>query len=220
MLDVFKAQLKAKTKAAGVNLSQKRIDAYADRLHKKNPDVKEVAEHDTLIDELDELVSFADVAKEDDRVRTLEAKSRPTTKKKPQEEDDEIDDEETEESSSGKKQRDRTPAWAKALMEKVDRLEGEKRVTSIKEKIAEKLKGKEIPEKFYSKRALPEKEEDLDTFVSEIETDWTELKQENNNLGLAGSSAPASGSGGSKDANVDKTIEAWAGSGKEDTSKK
>jgi ribosomal protein L12E/L44/L45/RPP1/RPP2 len=50
MLDVFKAQLKAKTKAAGVNLSQKRIDAYADRLHKKNPDVKEVAEHDTLID--------------------------------------------------------------------------------------------------------------------------------------------------------------------------
>jgi hypothetical protein len=76
MLDVFKARLKAKTKAAGVNLSQKRIDAFADRLHKKNPAITEEADHDTAIDELDEVVSFKDIAKDDDRLRTLEAKSK------------------------------------------------------------------------------------------------------------------------------------------------
>lgn len=219
MLDTFKARLKAKTKAAGVNLSQKRIDAFADRLHKKNPEAKEDAEHDTLIDELDELVSFADVAKEDDRVRTLEARAKQPAKTKNQESDDD-DTEDEDEQEKGAKPKDRTPKWAKDLIAEVQNLKAEKKVTSIKTQLAEKLKGKEIPEKFYHKRALPEKEEDLDAFVSEIENDWTELKQETNNALLGGNGKPAGGTGGStKDADVDKAIDAWASEGKKDDAK-
>jgi hypothetical protein len=50
-----------------MNLSQKMIDAFAARLDKKNPNITDEAEHDTLIDELNELVSFSDISKEDDR---------------------------------------------------------------------------------------------------------------------------------------------------------
>jgi hypothetical protein len=36
MIDTYKARLKAKSTAAGANLSQKRIDALADRLQKSS----------------------------------------------------------------------------------------------------------------------------------------------------------------------------------------
>lgn len=206
-LDTFKARLKAKTKAAGVNLSQKRIDAFADRLHKKNPDVTDDAAHDALIDALDELVAFADVAKEDDRVRTLE------TKASKQKDGDNPDDDPDKNKGKDKPAGDDVPAWAKSLMDEVKSLRADKQQSSIKSKLAEKLKDK-VPEKFYSKRALPDKEEDLDAFVAEVETDWSELKQENNNLGLGATSVPG-GTAGPKTDNVDADIEAWASKGAE-----
>lgn len=209
MHDVFKARLKAKTKAAGVNLSQKRIDAYADKLHKKNPDVTDEAAHDELIDALDELVDFKEIAKEDDRVRTLEARS----KNKSSEEEDDDADEPTAGKAKPAKKDDDVPAWAKGLIDTVNTLKAEKQTSSMKDQLAQKLKDKNIPEKFYSKRALPEKEEELDGFVAEIENDWTELKQENNNLGLGGSSKPVSGTPDASASNVAKDIEAWAGTG-------
>jgi hypothetical protein len=197
MLDTFKARLKAKAKALGVNLSAKRIDAYADRLHKKNPDVKEETEHDTLIDELDELVSFSEIAKQDDQVRALEAKvkaqpAKPPVKDEADDDDDDSDDDDnSDEQGKGKsksdnkdkKTKDRTPKWAKDLMAKVDSLQSEKNQMTIKAKLAEKLKGEDgtakVPERFYSKWTLPEKEEDLDDFVAEIEAGWTELTKDN-----------------------------------------
>jgi hypothetical protein len=207
MLDVFKARLKAKTKAAGVNLSQKRIDAFADRLHKKNPDTKEETDHDKLIDELDELVAFADVAKEDDRVRTLEAKTKTQSSKSTDDDDDDQDDDPK---SNDQGKRDRTPKWARELMEDLKTLKQEKAQTSIRGKIAEKLKDK-VPEKFYSKRAIPEKDEDLEAFVADVEKDWTDLKQENNNLGLAGTSSPAGSTGSTgKAGEVDADMVAFA----------
>jgi hypothetical protein len=222
MLDVFKARLKAVTKAAGVNnLSQKRIDAFADRLHKKNPDVTELADHDKLINELDELVSFKDIAKEDDKIRTLEARKK---SEEAQDDDDQDDDQDQEPPATkkkpAKKKDDEMPAWAKPLFEKVTALETEKRTGTIKSKLAEKLKDKGIPEKFYSKRALPEKEEDLEDFASEIETDWTELKQDSNNAGLASSSIPAGGTSGVKKGQEDAIIDRWAKSKEPETTKK
>lgn len=192
MLDTFKARLKAKTKAAGVNLSQKRIDAYADRLHKKNPDVKEEAEHDTLIDALDELVSFADTAKQDDQFRTNEAKIKELTAKKPdpktdEDSDDEEDEEEDDETPKGKKkakqEKDksagRMPKWAKALLDEVHGLKAEKSKATIKTMIAAKLKGDDetpkIPEDFYDEWTLPEKEEDIEGFVARVEAKWTKV---------------------------------------------
>jgi hypothetical protein len=58
-LETFKAQLKAKY--SGLNLSQKRIDEISARLHKKNPDLTEEANHDTRLDDLNELMPFADI---------------------------------------------------------------------------------------------------------------------------------------------------------------
>ncbi|MEO6610739.1 MAG: hypothetical protein ABIT05_01360 [Chitinophagaceae bacterium] len=195
MLDTFKARLKAKTKAAGVNLSTKRIDAYADRLHKKNPDTKEESEHDTLIDELDELVSFSEIAKQDDQVRTLEAKVKAQPAKPPvpddddeEEEDDDAADDKGEKKTKkpeGKetKPKDRTPKWALNLMAQVESLKAEKTQANIKTKLAEKLKGEDgaqkVPEKFYSKWTLPEKEDDLDDFVAEIEASWADVTKDN-----------------------------------------
>lgn len=221
MLDVFKARLKAKTKAAGVNLSQKRIDAYADRLHKKNPDVKEEAEHDTLIDDLDELVSFADVAKEDDRVRTIEAKHKPKPAPKNDDQDDESDEEDDDEPSPSRKPKreSQTAKLLKQLVEKVDKLEGEKRTTSIKSKVIEKLKDKGVPEKYWQKWSLPDSEDKIDDFVTEIETGWTELKQDGNNDALGSTTKPAGGSGGSS-TNVEKDIESWASSSAKTDNKK
>lgn len=191
MIDTFKARLKAKTKAAGVNLSQKRIDAFADRLHKKNPDVKEEKEHDDLIDALDELVVFADVAKEDDQIRTKDAQIKKLSEKKPdskkpEDSDEEEEEEEEEEEPKGKKKSKqekekpgRMPKYLQEMAAKLDMLLGEKSKATIKSLIAAKLKGEDgqpkVPEKFYSRWNLPEKEEDIDTFVAEVEAEYTEL---------------------------------------------
>jgi hypothetical protein len=210
MLDTFKARLKAKAKTLGVNLSQKRIDAIADRLHKKFPDVSDDAEHDSLIEEFHEMQPLDELAKQDDRLRTLENKQtnpKPSDQTPPQD----ITKKTGTETATG----DDVPAWAKSLMQTVQTLATEKSQSSIKSKIAEKLKDK-VPEKFYSKRALPEKEEDIDTFIQEVETDWTDLKQENNNLGFASNTPPGSSSSTNPTRDsVMKDIDDWASEGAE-----
>lgn len=201
MLDTFKARLKAKAKALGVNLSTKRIDAIADRLHKRNPDLTDDAEHDTRIDELHELQPLDEIAKADDRIRDLEAKAKgPAPKKKEpelaeDEDDDEAGDDDTKAGKAkGKKKPsdEPPPAWAKALMQTVETLAKDKTHSSIQSKISARLKDK-VPEKFYNKRALPDSEDDLDAFIEDIENDWTDLQQEQTNEGLAKSGKPLGG---------------------------
>jgi hypothetical protein len=109
---------------------------------------------------------------------------------------------------------DEMPSWAKALADEVKTLRQEKAQSTFRSKVAEKLKGK-VPDKFYAKLPLPEKEEDLDQFISDIESDWTEIKQGDNNAGLSGTPTPAGGIGAPKSTNVDKDIEAWATAGSE-----
>ena len=91
---------------------------------------------------------------------------------------------------------DDTPAWAKALMDKVDRLEKEKTQGGMTATLAERLKGK-VPASYYGKRALPEKPEDLDAFVAEIEADYTAFKQELANQGFQQAEPPMGGEQGS-----------------------
>ncbi len=211
MLETFKARLKAKTKASGVNLSQKRIDAIADRLHTKNPEITEDAEHDKLIDDLDEVIDFKELARLEDQVRTAEAKLKPSKPAETKKSDDDPDEEDEEE----KPKRDRTPSWAKGLIdsnkimaEKLERFEGEKTRQTIREKIAnhEKVKGK-IPEKFYGKWQLPEKEEDIDSFIEDVATDYSEIVQENVNQTLLGGRQPISGSKGANDKPTEKELD-------------
>lgn len=210
MLDTFKAQLKAKAKALGVNLSQKRIDAFADRLHKKNPDITEVSDHDAKIDELHELQPLDEVAKADDKARSLEAKltgkANPNQDKKDDDDKKDTDDPEP-------------PKWAQKLINEIDSLKKGQSATTIKEKLSLKLKGEDgkdiVPAAFLKGRALPEKEEDLDSFIEEAKNDWTAFRQEQINAGLMNESTPKSASTTDVAATkVDADIKAWAEKGK------
>lgn len=115
------------------------------------------------------------------------------------------------------------PAWLKGLTSQlatlatqVATLSKEKQTSSMQSRLAEKLKDK-VPAGYYKGRALPEKEEDFDAFVSEIETDWTAFKQEQVNLGLMNTSAPPAGGeqGGVKVDNADADIANWSKSSKQ-----
>ncbi len=173
MLETFKARLK--TKYSGVNLSTKRIDAIADRLHKKFPDLTEEADHDAKLDDLNDLQPFADIAKDDDRIRTLE--NKPKDKEKDQPADPKKDD-----PAPTPKPEDAPPAWAqalidqnKALAEKLEGIEKEKSQMTISQKLAANPKLEGVPEVFWKKRSLPQKEEDIEAFVTEASADWAEV---------------------------------------------
>src|SRR5690606_16005632 len=93
-------------------------------------------ELETRLTALDEALPFVDIAKEDDRIRGLEAaaKKKPAARKPVAEEEDDERDE-------------AMPAWAKALIEgtkalqeTVTGLKGEKVVTDRKSAILAKLK--------------------------------------------------------------------------------
>lgn len=223
-LETFKVRLKAKAKALGANLSQKRIDAIADRLHKKNPELTNEADHDEKIDDFNDLQPLTDIAKGDDHIRTLEAKTKGQPQPQPGDEDDDANDDPLPAKGKGKKKdADEPPAWAKGLIETVSALTKEKTQTSMAAQVAAKLKDK-VPPKYYAGRALPEKEEDLDAFIETVEADYTDFKQDLINQGLMSSSeAPKGGSGGGGDISakaLEANIDSWVASKAEPTTEK
>lgn len=199
MLDTFKARLKAKAKTLGAaSLSNARIDAIAARLHKKYPELTDEADHDTRIDEFNELQPLADIAKEDDRVRTLEAKAKGQPSNQNQDvDDDNVDEPQPSTSKPKKKDTEEIPAWAKGLIDAVNTITKEKTQTSMAAKVAEKLKDV-VPAKFYAGRLLPEKEEDLEAFVETVKADHTSFMQDMINEGLMSATPPLSGGGPGK----------------------
>jgi hypothetical protein len=192
MKDKIIANFKAKFPA--VTLSTKRMDEISDRLSKKITNEDEI---DAKLDEMNELLPFADIQKSDDKIRDLNSKLKTATATK--------DTDPTTQSGStttqgGKDTPDDTPAWAKRLIEsnqqlsqKLAALEKEKTLSNMQSKLAthEKLKG--ISPVFYKGRALPEKEEDLEAFVDGIKTDFDAFKQESNNDVLTNGTKPAGG---------------------------
>jgi hypothetical protein len=179
------SQLRAKY--PGVNLSKKRMDAIADRL---TPKIKDESEIDAKLDELNEILPFADIAKDDDRLRTLEEKSKKPAQQQQQTEKTDTDPETKKEDS---KKEDEMPSWAKELVTEVKSLRQEKVQATMQQKLAahEKLKG--IPSIFYKGRPLPEKEEELDAFVETIAADYATFKAEEAKPELKPDGKPASG---------------------------
>lgn len=175
MIDIFKARLKAKTTAAGVNLSKDRIAAIADRLHKKFPDLTEEADHDQKLDDYNDLQPFDETAKQDDRLRTLEAKTKEPIKQEPPPTDPPKTD----------------PPPAKTDAEKLAALELQfgqlsetvknYQVKDARQKLNEsfqaKLAAKKIPAAF-AKRFSVEKEEDIETVLEEAEADFNTMMTE------------------------------------------
>lgn len=103
-----------------VNLSNDRLNEIADRLSKKPADDADDAAIDLVLDEANELLSFEDIAKSDDRLKNAEALAKknnptppapvPNPEPKPNPEPPKGDD---------------MPAWAKAILDSNKKLEGE-----------------------------------------------------------------------------------------------
>ena len=164
-----------------VNLSIERLDAMADKLAAKITEEDQIEER---VNDLNEVVPFAEIAKQDDRVRTLEAEAKKKTAKStdpPKEDPDKKD-----------KPDDDPPAWAKTLLEKVEKLESGKIATSRREKVLEKLK--DADEKYRNKvlrdfdRMRIDSDEDFETVLSDIVSDFSDFKQLQSNSGLGNDS--------------------------------
>ena len=106
------------------NLSQSRINALAVKLSKKLADDADEEAIDKAVNDFNEIYSFEDIAKEDDRVRSLEKKAKKNQKpstEDPEDEDDEEEEDEDVEGGKSKKDKkpnpDEMPAWAKKLVD-------------------------------------------------------------------------------------------------------
>jgi phenylalanyl-tRNA synthetase alpha subunit len=109
-----------------------------------------------------------------------------------------------------------TPEWAKTLIKqnqelaaKVQTLEKGSVTSGLMDRVKAKLTEKKIPGAFLKGRTI-EKEEEIETLVSEIETDFQAVRQEmvNQNLVVDVPANPTPAS-----TKVDADIEAWANSG-------
>lgn len=139
----FTTQIKARYKAKfpKANLSAAKLDAIVARVDAKT-EADDQDAIDSALDAINEYTPFEEMAREEDKIRDLEAKVKKSPSKKvettieePAKEDDDV------------------PSWAKtlidsnkALSEKLTAIEGEKTVTSRKQQLADKLK--DAPEQF------------------------------------------------------------------------
>ncbi len=151
------------------NFSQKRIDAIVAKLEPKVADDADETAIDDVINQANDFMDFEALAKEDDRIRTLEA-----NQKKPAGE---------ETPNPNPKPDEETPAWAKAMMEKMENIEKGEITKSKANTVAELFSKSEVL------KSLPENQkqswmkrvnleaEDLASEISSLETEYTELKQ-------------------------------------------
>lgn len=171
-----------KTMFPTLNLSNKRLDLIASRIEAKI-DSDETKINDEL-KTMDEYLSFSEIAKEDDRIRTLEARNKelltgkPPTDTTPKADDDQNAND------------DPTTVLLKKILKQNEELQV--KITNIEQKetlgtIRGSLKTnslKDIPESFWGKRIIPTKEEEVQAFVDEVTSDYTAFKQEHADKGL------------------------------------
>lgn len=100
------------------NLSQKRIDEISAKLAKKPADDAEDDAIDLVINDANDFMDFEALAKEDDRVRTLESLAKKAQETPPNPKPTTEDPE-----PPKPKDGDDAPAWAKVLIQKVEAIE-------------------------------------------------------------------------------------------------
>lgn len=97
------------------NLSQKRLDALADKLASKPADDADDAAIDAVINDFNSILSIEDIAREDDRLRTLEAKHKEPAPPTPP----------TPPTPPSPPKGEEVPTWAQAILDSNKKLEGE-----------------------------------------------------------------------------------------------
>jgi len=174
----IKARLKVLFPKA--NLSQKRIDEISAKLAPKPADDADDAAVDVFINDANELMGFEAMAKEDDRVRTLEANQKPKTETA-----------KTEETTEVEKVDENTPAWAKTIIETNQKLSKEiedlkqGKITDTKRQTAQQaVEASEVfnglkPEvkAKWAGRIDINSEISFEDQVKEFETEFTDIKQ-------------------------------------------
>jgi hypothetical protein len=184
--EIIKARLKALFPKA--NLSQKRLDALAAKLAPMPADNADDAAVDAVLNQANDFMSFEEIAKEDDRVRTLEAKANPTPAPAPAPEPTPAPTP----APAPANPNDDTPAWAKSLIESNQKLTADLeaiktgKITEIKKQTAqtvfeasEILKGlKPEIKTSWLNRIDVNAETPIEDQVKSLETEFTEIRQE------------------------------------------
>ena len=187
------------------NLSQKRLDALADKLATKPADDADEAAIDLVINDFNSVLSIEEIAREDDRVRTLESKANPNPPAPP-----------SPPSPPAPPKGDEVPSWAQAILDSNKKLEGELeaiktgKMIETKRATASELFNKSevlkrIPEtirKNWENRIDVNSETSFEDQIQALETEYSELVQvsaDNNQY------APAAG-GGKADIKADEAV--------------
>ena len=196
-----------------VNLSTKRIDEISARLAKKPADDADDTAIDGVINDANDFMPFADIAKEDDRVRTLEANQRSQDPPPPQNP--------PQDPPQDPPAPDDAPEWAKKMLADNEKFRQDLqeiktgRITETKKQQAKKvfdsnetLKGlkESVKEKWFN-RIDVNSETPIEDQISDLEEEYNDLVQVSaDNKRSPG--APPNGSGGSKptDAELDSVV--------------
>lgn len=187
MKDRLKGRLMALFPKA--NLSKERLDKILDRLVKKVDENADDAALDAVINEANDLMDFEALAREDDRIRTLEAEAKkkagegnPGGKPGAKPDSNQSGGQNKNEPSKD----DEIPAWAEKFFQKLESIEKSqvkdskrKTVSDLFEK-SNILKGlkPELKEKWINRIDL-EAETSFEDQIKELETEYTELVQVN-----------------------------------------
>ena len=197
-----------KTKYKNLGFGDKAFDGVADFLSKT---VTKEEEIETAISGVEPLLkSFqGDIDKvrnEKDALQKQYDELKNNSKKKDDPADPPKKDDDTDEPAWFKAYREKQEAETTALKQKIEGYEKKENQASYLSKVKSKLKEKSVPESFWVKRGINiENDEQVETVISEIESDWTEFKQEQVNSGVMIDVPPSSG-GGKEGAAIGKTI--------------
>lgn len=197
-----------------VNLSTRRIDEISARLAKKPADDADDTAIDGVINDANDFMPFADIAREDDRVRTLEANQKSQDPPKPQ--DPPQDPPKPQDPPA-----DDVPAWAKTLIETNNSLKADLqelktgKIIETKKQQAKKvfdanetLKGlKETVKEKWFNRIDVNSETSIEDQISDLEEEYNDLVQVSADSKKS-PGAPPNGAGGSKptDAELDNVV--------------
>ena len=147
------------------NLSKQRLDTIVAGLSKKVTEETTPEELDGVINDYNEVFNFEEIARQDDRIRTLSAKQEPET---------EADD---------------TPEWAKALIAKVESFEKANTQKTLKERFLSDKRVKDIPD-FIRNGYIPSSEEEFEDKASELSTAYKEFAKKNKLQNYSGDNPP------------------------------
>lgn len=184
-----------KTKFPGVQLSAARVEAIATKIDAKITTADEI---EAKLDEANELFPFADIAKQDDRIRSLEEEAK---KKKPADEkgDNPKKEEPKEDETPTEKMLREALNGIKSLTSEVASIKGEKVTNTRRATYLESLKGtsKEYQEREMKKfdRMKFETDEEFNEFLTEAKELHADAIQDDALDGVGNDKPLASSSG-------------------------